>query len=135
MTGYLVDWNLTVGEWFWWAVVQVAVSRKFVGIDSGNEAFGKLMLYSVFFFQAEDGIRDVAVTGVQTCALPICSPSSAAISPIPANPPDATPAMATAPAEPDARNARRDTSPISPSHWLSCAVFAKIGRASCRERV
>src|SRR3989449_11558144 len=31
----------------------------------------------VFFFQAEDGIRDVAVTGVQTCALPIslCQPS------------------------------------------------------------
>src|SRR5256884_44573 len=26
-----------------------------------------------FFFQAEDGIRDVAVTGVQTCALPICA--------------------------------------------------------------
>src|SRR2546422_7429393 len=25
----------------------------------------------MFFFQAEDGIRDVAVTGVQTCALPI----------------------------------------------------------------
>src|SRR5205085_6813384 len=38
-----------------------------------------------FFFQAEDGIRDLTVTGVQTCALPIfmrsraamaCSPSS-----------------------------------------------------------
>src|SRR2546429_5285749 len=28
-----------------------------------------------FFFQAEDGIRDVAVTGVQTCALPISSKS------------------------------------------------------------
>src|SRR2546429_1509157 len=28
---------------------------------------------SFFFFQAEDGIRDVAVTGVQTCALPICA--------------------------------------------------------------
>src|SRR5258708_32414606 len=27
----------------------------------------------VFFFQAEDGIRDDLVTGVQTCALPICS--------------------------------------------------------------
>src|SRR2546429_1320811 len=27
--------------------------------------------YFCFFFQAEDGIRDVAVTGVQTCALPI----------------------------------------------------------------
>src|SRR5438034_10925710 len=27
---------------------------------------------SFFFFQAEDGIRDHCVTGVQTCALPIC---------------------------------------------------------------
>src|SRR5690625_7769212 len=27
----------------------------------------------LFFFQAEDGIRDGHVTGVQTCALPICS--------------------------------------------------------------
>src|SRR5271167_2796564 len=26
----------------------------------------------LFFFQAEDGIRDRNVTGVQTCALPIC---------------------------------------------------------------
>src|SRR3989449_11716624 len=32
----------------------------------------------VFFFQAEDGIRDVAVTGVQTCALPICRYGAAA---------------------------------------------------------
>src|SRR2546430_4462207 len=30
-----------------------------------------LMLFYVFFFQAEDGIRDLTVTGVQTCALPI----------------------------------------------------------------
>src|SRR2546429_3617465 len=30
-----------------------------------------LCLFFFFFFQAEDGIRDVAVTGVQTCALPI----------------------------------------------------------------
>src|SRR3712207_7169744 len=29
---------------------------------------------SFFFFQAEDGIRDIGVTGVQTCALPICGP-------------------------------------------------------------
>src|SRR5256886_8459132 len=28
-----------------------------------------------FFFQAEDGIRDLTVTGVQTCALPIFNPS------------------------------------------------------------
>src|SRR5256886_9035527 len=30
------------------------------------------MLWFFFFFQAEDGIRDLTVTGVQTCALPIC---------------------------------------------------------------
>src|SRR5256885_9390082 len=29
-------------------------------------------LIIIFFFQAEDGIRDYKVTGVQTCALPIC---------------------------------------------------------------
>src|SRR5256886_12609512 len=29
------------------------------------------MLKCFFFFQAEDGIRDLTVTGVQTCALPI----------------------------------------------------------------
>src|SRR3989449_4869263 len=31
----------------------------------------RLLSVLFFFFQAEDGIRDVAVTGVQTCALPI----------------------------------------------------------------
>src|SRR5690606_26133621 len=30
------------------------------------------LLHPVFFFQAEDGIRAFHVTGVQTCALPIC---------------------------------------------------------------
>src|SRR5207249_6443604 len=34
--------------------------------------------YSFFFFQAEDGIRDRNVTGVQTCALPISSARSPA---------------------------------------------------------
>src|SRR5690349_762561 len=37
----------------------------------------------VFIFQAEDGIRDLYVTGVQTCALPICRPRP---------PPEETPA-------------------------------------------
>src|SRR2546429_1080560 len=36
---------------------------------------------AVFFFQAEDGIRDVAVTGVQTCALPIFTTSSVKMTP------------------------------------------------------
>src|SRR3712207_7702873 len=32
-----------------------------------------------FFFQAEDGIRDIGVTGVQTCALPISVAPTAAV--------------------------------------------------------
>src|SRR5215204_6935474 len=32
----------------------------------------KNIFFLFFFFQAEDGIRDHCVTGVQTCALPIC---------------------------------------------------------------
>src|SRR2546428_4002738 len=34
------------------------------------------VLFIFFFFQAEDGIRDLIVTGVQTCALPICEVTS-----------------------------------------------------------
>src|SRR5207245_6816275 len=34
---------------------------------------------STFFFQAEDGIRDATVTGVQTCALPISTAVERAI--------------------------------------------------------
>ena len=39
------------------------------GMDIINEMSGWMCF---FFFQAEDGIRDYKVTGVQTCALPIC---------------------------------------------------------------
>src|SRR3712207_8121672 len=35
----------------------------------------------LFFFQAEDGIRDIGVTGVQTCALPISSSNERAFRP------------------------------------------------------
>src|SRR2546430_6999776 len=38
-------------------------------VDSVDDAVSTLMI--IFFFQAEDGIRDLTVTGVQTCALPI----------------------------------------------------------------
>src|SRR5690606_23447350 len=36
-------------------------------------AASDVLSYFFFFFQAEDGIRDFHVTGVQTCALPILS--------------------------------------------------------------
>src|SRR2546429_6494566 len=40
-----------------------------VGLTMSVNTCTSVVLF--FFFQAEDGIRDVAVTGVQTCALPI----------------------------------------------------------------
>src|SRR5256884_510577 len=42
----------------------------------GSVPRGRVALGVFFFFQAEDGIRDVAVTGVQTCALPISTSMS-----------------------------------------------------------
>src|SRR2546429_3194389 len=52
------------------------VSPGLVAHDRACCAWGCVLGVNVvscigFFFQAEDGIRDVAVTGVQTCALPI----------------------------------------------------------------
>src|SRR2546430_10329927 len=38
-----------------------------------HQEHGDLPILHIFFFQAEDGIRDLTVTGVQTCALPISS--------------------------------------------------------------
>src|SRR2546430_8215350 len=42
-------------------------SVTFIIIDSDHI----VVIHIFFFFQAEDGIRDLTVTGVQTCALPI----------------------------------------------------------------
>src|SRR2546430_9252925 len=44
--------------------------------DAGRDYFGVITRFVefFFFFQAEDGIRDLTVTGVQTCALPIWAP-------------------------------------------------------------
>src|SRR2546429_1631031 len=49
-------------------------------ITRKNLKFARLhRSFFIFFFQAEDGIRDVAVTGVQTCALPISTSVTALI--------------------------------------------------------
>src|SRR5205809_2172007 len=48
-------------------------SEDRVAADEESSVASKGLLFCLFFFQAEDGIRDVAVTGVQTCALPILS--------------------------------------------------------------
>src|SRR2546430_6309192 len=39
--------------------------------DAQGAVAGLVVARQFFFFQAEDGIRDLTVTGVQTCALPI----------------------------------------------------------------
>src|SRR5689334_25193717 len=67
-----------------------------------------------FFFQAEDGIRDGTVTGVQTCALPISNPCD------------------TAPYCVDTISYHRLT--FAQSNGES-PPDNEIGRASCRERV
>ena len=74
-----------------------------------------LSLGFVFFFQAEDGIRDVAVTGVQTCALPILVLRAASSFVVEKYGGDT---MATF----------SNDGPVTLYH-------DKIGRASCRERV
>src|SRR5947209_15192826 len=88
-----------------------------------------------FFFQAEDGIRDIGVTGVQTCALPICA-LPVAVSQrrtLRSLPPLAR-------VLPSGVTARPPTQPLCPfqvsgSFSAAVATAGQIGRASCRERV
>src|SRR5205085_5320391 len=92
-----------------------------------------------FFFQAEDGIRDLTVTGVQTCALPIFNgPVFAALDHV--APPQLLAGLAVLAGLMTAtwlRSAATEWSldalawPMAAS--LLCAP--EIGRASCRERV
>src|SRR5256885_15933532 len=86
-----------------------------------------------FFFQAEDGIRDYKVTGVQTCALPI-SATSATFNVSTTTIPSAQTATVTA-----TLNGVSKTATLSLSGGGGSATpltgTSKIGRASCRERV
>src|SRR2546430_5364434 len=53
----------------------IMLGRKVSQADSQKcRETPSVMLSVFFFFQAEDGIRDLTVTGVQTCALPISAP-------------------------------------------------------------
>src|SRR2546430_8996238 len=106
-----------------------------VGEDVGVDFDAKIGLSfsCFFFFQAEDGIRDLTVTGVQTCALPICGLG----------------------ADPRPHCCRRSKAPWQ-AFWALAGrtlarksvagtalrprnrangCYSQIGRASCRERV
>src|SRR5437762_8236294 len=52
-------------------------------MPAGDRGEEQQKVLSNFFFQAEDGIRDTSVTGVQTCALPICTISIRGVFPNP----------------------------------------------------
>src|SRR5260370_10418478 len=97
----------------------------------------------LFFFQAEDGIRDSSVTGVQTCALPI-SPADYLTKILTARVYDVAVESDLEPAKALSRRLhnkvllkREDQQPVF-SFKLRGAynkMAHQIGRASCRERV
>src|SRR2546430_12071912 len=86
-----------------------------------------------FFFQAEDGIRDLTVTGVQTCALPISSLG-------PLTTPTSGSLAACKSATACASVLVQKSSSIVESlrsfvRSKRHSQYREIGRASCRERV
>src|SRR5256884_4546478 len=88
----------------------------------------------VFFFQAEDGIRDVAVTGVQTCALPIFLRAATSLQ-------SSTIVLGRSSRESTEEQARligeawEKLGDSKPQFNLEIHMPNEIGRASCRERV
>src|SRR5207302_2731937 len=94
-----------------------------------------------FFFQAEDGIRDFHVTGVQTCALPISTKLPICFEPEAGRSICASCLMRSRTRSITSAFVRR-SSDTSHSFTHSClrspaafVAYRQIGRASCRERV
>src|SRR5688500_20307199 len=88
----------------------------------------------MFFFQAEDGIRDYKVTGVQTCALPISAGAKRSGAPVRHPMLDDVAAalvgMGWRPAEADGAVKDLDVTATG----VTVEALLEIGRASCRER-
>src|SRR3989442_10659063 len=106
--------------------------------DCDRPACPKRQRRVFFFFQAEDGIRDADVTGVQT----VCSSDLASF--VPENHDDGTGIsliLRLEAARVSATTSRRMSEMPVPSSWFSgtneavgAAKVKKIGRASCRGR-
>src|SRR2546422_7407208 len=103
-----------------------------------------LVFFFFFFFQAEDGIRDVAVTGVQTCALPIYRAVGTAEEPLrvlgdPRVVGRALDREVERHLEAEAARALDEPVEVVEGAELRVdrrvAALREIGRASCRERV
>src|SRR5438094_10623412 len=90
--------------------------------------FDVFVFFFCFFFQAEDGIRDRTVTGVQTCALPI---STGAVRGRPAPRPDPGGARAAGAGGPRPR--RADVAPGVTRQRPSRSEERRVGK-ECRSR-
>src|SRR5687767_15496349 len=108
---------------------------KLVG-KAGGGGFPKIVTRaSCFFFQAEDGIRDKLVTGVQTCALPISGSPQSRDGTCRGRCGVASPASLRRPARGTPASVARCRRPGAPGGFGRAHASTKIGRASCRERV
>src|SRR5215217_7237953 len=86
-----------------------------------------------FFFQAEDGIRDIGVTGVQTCALPICQVPSGWTGPshlLIKGPPYRQPALAGGAMAISPAAISRATDPPTMQRFMVVSLTSPLGR--CR---
>src|SRR5207247_8222440 len=86
---------------------------------------------SYFFFQAEDGIRDPLVTGVQTCALPISGPDLRGKAELPPGPEVGFPVEP----KPEPKVGKAGILGFKDKFASLAQDTVEIGRASCRERV
>src|SRR5437667_2938799 len=127
----------------WGVQMNWAVSWSSAGPWQGSDSREQLcqLRGSVFFCQAEDGIRGRDVTGVQTCALPISNTQGGDPSDQHLRWNTSTQASATAIEIANIDKDGQDVSGLLLDNVMVGAVLhlqkasdAKIGRASCRER-
>src|SRR5256885_10839070 len=88
-----------------------------------------------FFFQAEDGIRDYKVTGVQTCALPISRALQASDDNLVAGRQSIADNAHAVDHPSELYHSRLDLVVLAQDEYEAIALIGEIGRASCRERV
>src|SRR5206468_9862229 len=90
-----------------------------------------------FFFQAEDGIRDLIVTGVQTCALPISAGIAVTRLLMKAGIKDVILCDThgiLVPGREHMNSEKEAMAAITNPEWRKGTLAEEIGRASCRER-
>src|SRR5690554_1062030 len=118
-------------------VSESTVRRDLEALDLGGQVKRTHGGAVYFLFQAEDGIRDADVTGVQTCALPICIGDSSTNIITPLMPYFG---VVVAFMQNHDKSAGMGTLTAMMLPYSLCFLFAwslllQIGRASCRERV